>query len=159
MKQFLVIILFILLVAGCATSEPETAVEYDAYGVGVTSSVVMTTDELLDDAASLDGELVAVSGVVRDVCQSKGCWLVLETATGDVIRVAVAKDDAGEYQFTVPTDISGRQVLVEGRLVRQELSEEQQQHYAEESNTQTAAPVEYRIEAVGVAFEPARAEV
>src|SRR5690625_1359683 len=106
MKHFLIVTLFVLLVAGCATSEPEPVVEYEVYGAGVTAPVVMSTDELLDDAAGLDGVLVAVSGVVRDVCRSKGCWLVLETATGDVIRVAVAKDDDGEYQLPVPSTIS-----------------------------------------------------
>lgn len=157
MNKLIAFILLGLFVAGCGARAEEPAVDFDTYGAGVSADI-MTTNELLRDADGLDGELVAVSGVVRDVCQSKGCWLVFETATDDVIRVVVDRDEEGEYRFTVPKDISGRQVVVEGQLERQELTEAQQQHYADESETRTAAPVEYRIQAVGIEIETARAD-
>lgn len=58
-----------------------------------------------------------MAGTVHEVCQMDGCWLMLRGLdTGDGIRVNVEQTEAGEYAYTVPTDIGGRYAVAVGSL-------------------------------------------
>lgn len=146
--------------AGCqsAASSDEAAgdVEEVAYGAALSGAETLSADELLASAAQLEGQVVAVRGTIREVCQRAGCWFILETESDEVVRVHMLKDDDGEYTFTLPDDVSGSEVVVEGRLVEKHLSEAEQSHYSEEGAGE-AAPREYRIEADGVVVRGAAA--
>lgn len=83
--------------------------------------------EALANPARYSGRLVRISGTVSDVCQKKGCWMVLGSGASTV-RVRF-----GNHDFFVPTDSSGKAAVVEGRLRTVELSEEQYQHLAGEA--------------------------
>ena len=84
------------------------------------------------------------SGRIAEVCQAKGCWLMLEDA-GQVARVMFGKHD-----FYIPADSRG-QVVVHGVLERRELTPEQVEHLsADSARGLRAAPVEYRITADGI---------
>ncbi len=73
------------------------------------------------------GAPVLVEGSIIDVCIRKGCWLVVTDGT---TRMRVTFKD---YGFFVPKDAAGRKVLLQGIVTRQEMSEEDARHYAEES--------------------------
>ncbi len=80
----------------------------------------------------LVGKHIQVKGRITEVCQKMGCWVQLvDPATSAALRVKV-KD--GEIEF--PKDGSGRMAVVEGKLARIELTEEQAaaraRHEAEE---------------------------
>lgn len=79
------------------------------------------------------GHTLAVKGPAAEVCQNKGCWMVL-TEGPRSIRVTFA-----DYAFFVPKDIAGKTVVVEGVLSRKLLSADEAMHYAEESPTAAAA--------------------
>ena len=84
------------------------------------------------------------SGRVVDVCQKKGCWVMLEDA-GQGARVLL-----GDHDFYVPKDVRGP-AEVHGVLVRATLSPAARAHTAEETSTTAPVPdVEYRILADGV---------
>jgi hypothetical protein len=85
----------------------------------------------------------------------------------------VARKEDGGYAFTVPKDISGRRVVVQGTLTEETLSAEMQQHLAEDAGAahgdagslSAAAPAdtaarapqpEYQVTASGVLVEKAR---
>ncbi|WP_223788417.1 DUF4920 domain-containing protein [Marinicella meishanensis] len=72
----------------------------------------------------LEGQHV-ITGRVTQVCQKKGCWMIL--AEGD----AFARVDFNDHAFLIPKDTLG-EAAVYGRLVKKQLSEEQRAHYAEE---------------------------
>lgn len=83
-------------------------------------------------------------GRITEVCQTKGCWLMLED-NGQVARVMFGKHD-----FFIPKDTGGTAV-VHGVLERKELTPEQIEHFSGDSGKGIpAAPVEYRIVADGV---------
>ena len=82
------------------------------------------------------------SGRIVEVCQKKGCWMVLEDS-GISARVMMH-----DHKFDVPKDATG-QAVVWGQLERKELSESHRQHLADESKGEVAE-VEYRIDAFAV---------
>jgi hypothetical protein len=87
-------------------------------------------------------------GRIVEVCQARGCWLVLEDG-GHVARVM-----AGDQDFAIPRDAAGSAV-VHGVLARRELTPRQARHLAAESPAGMAvAPVEYRITADGIEIAP-----
>ena len=90
------------------------------------------------------GKAGRFSGRITEVCQAKGCWMVLEHA-GQTARVMFGND-----AFFLPKDASGNAV-VHGLLERKQLTPEQVRHLAGDAGKGLAvAPVEYRIVADGV---------
>ncbi len=84
------------------------------------------------------------SGRITEVCQARGCWMMLEDE-GKVARVMF-----GSHDFFIPKDTTGTAV-VHGVLTRKELTPEQVEHLSSDSGKGIAAePVEYRITADGI---------
>ena len=104
-------------------------------------------------ARSDANEPVLVRGRIADVCQRKGCWVVLQDENAHA-RVRFA-----DYGFFLPTDSSGREALVEGVLKVKTISAGMAQHYDEESGksaggTSSGARREVSILATGVRLLP-----
>lgn len=97
----------------------------------------------LADPAMHVGQAKVFSGRVVDVCQKKGCWVMLEDE-GQGARVLL-----GDHDFYVPKDVRGP-AQVHGVLSRVELSPDAQRHTAQETSGAAVPKVEYRIVADGV---------
>lgn len=90
------------------------------------------------------GKPMRFSGRITEVCQAKGCWLMLED-NGQAARVMF-----GDHAFYIPKDTAGTAV-VHGVLTRKQLTPEQVEHLSSDSGKGIAAePVEYRITADGI---------
>ena len=129
MKTLLALAVGLSLSACAATSNaPETV-----YG---RPRALATAPLTLTDAATEAnvGQTLAVKAPAAEVCQNKGCWMVL-TEGPRSIRVTFQ-----DYGFFVPKDIAGKTVVVEGVLSRKLLSADEAKHYAEESASGAAAP-------------------
>lgn len=131
-----------LLLAAC-TADSHTNHDADApTAVADEGAVVLvgetpegpfvSADDLVARADALDGQDVAVEGTVAKVCQQKGCWLTLQTASGETIRVNVPKDEAGEYRFTFPKDLARAEAQLVGAFAIDEESVELRRHLAED---------------------------
>ena len=135
MKTALLLALALGLSACAGTSNaPETV-----YG----RPRALTTAPLTVAQASSEanvGQTLAVKGPAAEVCQNKGCWMVL-TEGPRSIRVTFR-----DYAFFVPKDLAGKTVVVEGVLSRKLLSADEAKHYAEESPAAAAAPAGPREE-------------
>ena len=84
------------------------------------------------------------SGRITEVCQTKGCWLMLED-NGLAARVMF-----GAHDFFIPKDTTGSAV-VHGVLERKTLTPAQVEHFTGDSASgRPAEPVEYRIVADGI---------
>ncbi|MGI9550404.1 MAG: DUF4920 domain-containing protein [Aurantibacter sp.] len=70
---------------------------------------------------------------VVEVCKAKGCWMRLELDNGEEAMVKFK-----DYGFFVPTDIKGREVIVDGKAFVDKLSIEDQKHYAEDAGVPTS---------------------
>lgn len=92
------------------------------------------------------------SGRITEVCQAKGCWMMLEHE-GETARVMF-----GDHAFFLPRDTRGAAV-VHGVLERKELSAEQVEHFRKDGASALPVPsVEYRIVADGVRVEAPAAQ-
>ena len=164
-----------LSLAACASDADTEAVVVDegtvvaadrvAVGEPVGADLVfVSADDLATRADELDGQTVAVEGTVREVCQQKGCWLTLDNAAGETIRVAVAEDADGEYLYTFPMDTAGRSARLTGTVAVEETDVETLKHLAEDGGESaeaiaaiTAPERTIVLTAVGADFAPAAA--
>lgn len=83
-------------------------------------------DQLQDGPA----QAVKVSGQITEVCQAKGCWMIL--VDGEQFARITFKD----YGFFVPTETSMQEAVVYGVLEETTLSAETAAHYAEDAGNQ-----------------------
>ncbi|HVE65156.1 MAG TPA: DUF4920 domain-containing protein [Thermoanaerobaculia bacterium] len=122
--------------SGCAATTPAPETVYGR-------PRALTTAPLTLAAAASEanvGKTLAVQAPAAEVCQNKGCWMVLTEGTRSV-RVTFQ-----DYGFFVPKDIAGKTVVVEGVLSRKLLSAEEAKHYAEESGATSTSPAGPREE-------------
>ena len=116
------------------------------YGAPMPEGDAMPVTELLAHAEHHAGHSMKFSGRITQVCQAKGCWVMLD-AGGTGIRVKTG------HEFFLPKDASGTAVVF-GELKPVELSAEQAQHYNEESGGGIEAGREWQILATSIVIEP-----
>ena len=105
------------------------------FGQGVTLTEETAISAIIDNPATYVGKTVKVSGLVVDVCSTRGCWIYL---AGDrefeKIRIKVTD---GEIVF--PMEARGKMAVVEGIVESMELTREEvikrRKHHAEETGT------------------------
>jgi hypothetical protein len=104
----------------------ETKGEFETFGApSRLKGKPLTVAEALKPQ-SLDRP-VRVEGKVEQVCQNKGCWMVL-TDGKQSVRVTFK-----DYGFFVPTGIAGKTVIAEGVVSKKTISEDEARHQAEEA--------------------------
>jgi hypothetical protein len=115
--------LAMLLLCGAAASGCASTQTYGAWRA--LDAPALPLDRAL--VSSNVGKTIALQAKVADVCQMKGCWMVLTDGTRAV------RTTFKDYGFFVPKDLAGRTVVAEGVLTRETVDEETRRHYAEES--------------------------
>lgn len=113
------------------------------------SSILENPEEYLDKTVLVEGE-------VLDVCPKMGCWMELKSDAESDEKIKVKVKD-GEIVF--PSEAIGKTALVEGRVYKIELTEEEaieyMKHIAEESGNEfdpstVSGPVTlYQIKGLG----------
>lgn len=141
--------------------DSESIVEYESYGDKIIAENSLDNVKMLEKFKMLkSGDTLDVkfSSTVLEVCQKKGCWMNLDLGAEEVM--VRFKD----YAFLMPKDIKGSNIIVAGKAYIEEMSVEDQQHYAEDakkSEAEIAAIVNpkqtWTFEANGVLI-PARKE-
>ena len=163
MKRINILLVFILLISACkgqnknalTDSRTESSIEYTSLGAEIDENGAIGSDEMSTKFQNLmvsDTLKTKFSATVTEVCQSKGCWMKLKLEDGDEAMVKFK-----DYGFFMPKDIAGKEVVVNGLAFIEEMSVDEQKHYAEdagESKEVIAAIIApkktYRFEADGV---------
>jgi hypothetical protein len=101
------------------------------YGKSLSIKKTLSLQEALQQPAKYQNQKVLLEGKISDVCQMKGCWLLLS----DGERAIRIKFEG--YSFFVPKDSRGKKVRAEGRLIQETLSEDTARHYAAEQSTKS----------------------
>ncbi len=141
------LILVCIFFIACNRAEP---ISDAVYGLAPDAADAIPVEAVVSEPQHYTGKNVAVAGTVHEVCQMEGCWLMLRSMdTEDGLRVHAGRDKDGEYQFTVPKDISGRYAIVFGVISIPE--EGAEAHYQEDAPG--ASPV-LSMSAVGVRVSP-----
>lgn len=80
------------------------------------SALATSPDEYL-------GRLFQLEAPISKVCQKKGCFFIVQTEER-AFRVSFR-----DYGFFIPTDSGGKQVVLNGELVQQDISPSQAEHF------------------------------
>lgn len=116
------------------------------YGTPVkVSTETVSLTVLNKDPKKYAGRLVAVTAKIRDVCQRKGCWMMLQEGE-NMMRIRFKG-----YKFFIPTNCKGYLATVVGSAREAILPAKIVKHYAEESGDKSAIRKVYKPQKV-VAF-------
>ena len=122
-------------------AEPKT------FGEAMPGGEAMPLAAALADAGEEPGEARKYSGRITEVCQAKGCWVMLEDE-GQAVRVMMQDHDVG-----IPKDVRGPAV-VHGTLVVKELDAKMAGHLAQDAGrSEPVATREYRISATSLVLQ------
>ena len=108
----------------------EVAINYQSFGEEINDKEVLSKDQIIDKYKTIKpGDTIPLkfSSNVKAVCQNKGCWMKLDM--GEDEAMVKFKD----YGFFMPKDIAGQDVIVDGLAFVEEMSVEEQRHYAEDA--------------------------
>jgi len=163
MKRINILLVLFVLIYACKGQNKEAAEEekvastadYSSFGAAIDAMGSLNSDEMTKKYQNLpisDTLNTKFSATVADVCQAKGCWMKLKLDDGSEAMVKFK-----DYGFFMPKDISGKEVVVNGLAFIEEMSIEEQRHYAadggatEEAIAAITSPKKtYRFEADGV---------
>lgn len=119
------------------------------YGEDFKSGEVMEFSEVIASKDKLHNQVVTIKGYISEVCAKAGCWMTL-TDGDKSIRVLTM------HNFLVPTGFYGKNAVISGTFKVREFSEEEEEHYNEESanpkETIEKREETYELEATGVKF-------
>ncbi len=139
MRKIFFIVLLSLIVVSCnegkkkespVVEAEEMEIAYQSFGEEINDEGVLSKAEIIEKYKNLKpGDTVAVkfTSEVKEVCQSKGCWMRMDM--GEEEAMIKFKD----YAFFMPKDIAGQEVIVDGMAFVEEMSVEDQRHYAEDA--------------------------
>ena len=138
---------------------PQSRDQTDADGVvrrgeTIAHEEAMTISALLEDAETLHGQTVTVTGTVEQVCAKKGCWMALKGEAGEPTVRITAKG----YAYFVPRSAAGMFATVKGEVAVRKIDVATARHYAEEAGTDPGAITEDQLEvavaSVGLELRP-----
>ncbi|MEM1216570.1 MAG: DUF4920 domain-containing protein [Bacteroidota bacterium] len=104
-----------------------TAVAGKLFGAAFEPQDIIAYPDLEQHVTGEDSVAVTVRGTVDGVCQKKGCWMTMVDASGEGMFVRFK-----DYGFFVPVDISGREVVMNGKAFYQITPVDELRHYAED---------------------------
>jgi hypothetical protein len=135
MKCFNILLVFLLVSASCRDSKedgkaqaPITTVHYAPVGDTIPAENALSAEGMWEKYRLMqvsDTVNAKFTASVADVCKAKGCWMKVTLADGQ--RAMVKFKD---YGFFMPQDIVGKKVVINGVAFVEEMSVEDQRHYA-----------------------------
>ena len=131
--------LFSLFVLGAFTVNAQEASDIKPAAKGVVYGTEISANGEAISPNELQAKMAngvfegKVTGKVKEVCKAMGCWIRLEKADGTTLMVK-SKD----HEFTMPQDLVGRTVAIEGTATIKEVTEEKRKHFAEDAGKSKA---------------------
>jgi hypothetical protein len=126
---------------------PLTHAASKVYGEAMPAGEAQAIGAAIEAGIPADADARKFSGRITEVCQAKGCWVMLEDG-GQVARVMMKDHDVG-----LPKDARGRAV-VHGVLTEKVLDEKTARHLAEDAGRrEPVATREFRIVATSIELQ------
>jgi hypothetical protein len=143
MKKLILVSTILVVFASCKKDKKETLastepkVEYAVFGDSITNIGALTYQEMTSKFGDLkQGDTIDVKFIssIKNVCQTKGCWM----------NVALDNDKESfvkfkDYAFFVPMNAEDKEVVVSGKAYISEESIADLKHYAEDAGKSQAA--------------------
>jgi len=139
MKQLIFVLSFMIL-ASCKNEsksgetvqkEVEQEVNYASFGKTIKADGAIMAKSMSENYESMaigDSVDYKVTAKVKEVCQKKGCWMVLDLEDDKEVFVKFK-----DYGFFMPMNIAGKEVIINGKAFVSETPVEQLRHYAEDA--------------------------
>jgi len=148
-NTFATIILLGMMLVSCK----QETIQGDYFGEEFKiSGEASKTSAPFDEISGRDSLQTQIVGEIKEVCQAKGCWMKVELESNEEVFVRFK-----DYGFFVPKDAAGKKVVMNGAAFFEEMSVEDQRHYAEDEGASedelaqiTAPKKTLRFEADGV---------
>ncbi|MFN4882517.1 MAG: DUF4920 domain-containing protein [Bacteroidota bacterium] len=142
MKQITSILLVLIAITQCAMAQKSSKNYYTSkdkeyakqnkdgsYGASFTIPASFENKQQIEDGLSKNEYYsVMIKGTCQSVCQTKGCWLNVQTEDGLDLFVKFKG-----YAFFLPRDIAGKTVILSGSAYYEIISVEELKHYAEDA--------------------------
>ena len=113
------------------TLEEAEEIAYATFGNEIIADDAITSSSMASHYKTMivgDSIYSKMVAKVNEVCQAKGCWMTLNLEDGNEVMVKFK-----DYGFFVPKDIAGKEVIVNGKAFVNEVSVDEQRHYAEDT--------------------------
>lgn len=140
MKKLFISAIALAFFASCTNTSKTKVLEnvkgIAVYGDSVKNDQVIELSGLQKEMANQAKKDVKVKGIVKEVCQSKGCWMLMDLGDGKDIRVTFK-----DYKIFMPKDLAGKEVVLDGFAYTDTTSIETLKHYAEDAG-QSKAEIE-----------------
>ncbi len=139
MKKILIVLGISLTVIACKTEDKKSEIQeaeqeliaYTSIGKEITTLDAKSISDMSEayKAMSIGDTINAkMTGIVDEVCQSKGCWMKVNLEDGNQIMVKFK-----DYALFMPKDIAGKEVVLNGKAFVNEVPVDELQHYAEDA--------------------------
>lgn len=149
MKSF-----FFTLSLAVAILWTSASAQWKSYGEKITLKTTLPLQTILKDQNNFMEKEVYVEGTILEVCQNKGCWMVVGTEKEN-IRV-----EFKGYKFFVPYDSEKKKVRMQGSLKKKTVSEKTVEHMTSEmTNPPTVTTDTTKKEQTMVYFEATGVEI
>ena len=120
----------VLLLAVITFALPSLAA---TYGKPLSKEKAVKVSDLLAKPDEFVGKTVKVEGIVTDVCEMRGCWMVI-AGDQDFQSIRFKVEDG---VIVIPMEAKGKKAVAEGTFRKIEMSKEQTleqaKHHAEET--------------------------
>jgi len=129
MKKRILLLSIVTLLVACKT-EHKKELSYLSFGGEISNKELLSNDQVVETYKNLKvGDTINMKflATVNEVCQAKGCWMLLDIGAGEAM--VKFKD----YGFFMPKNIADKEVIVNGKAFVSEVSIEEQRHYAEDA--------------------------
>ena len=151
MKKFNLVLVFMFFILSCKTEKKE----YKSFGMAIGADGAISHTQMWKNYKNLqpgDTLKTKFTATVIDVCKAKGCWMKVKLQDGNEAMITFK-----DYGFFMPKDITGKEVIVGGLGFVEEMTVDDQRHYAadggksQEEIAQIVSPKKtYGFEADGV---------
>ena len=136
MKRINILLVFLLTI--CAVQAQDSHTEkatLSSFGAEIDANEALNVEEMTvkyQNLVVLDTLNAKFSATVTEVCKAKGCWMKLKLDDGSEAMVKFK-----DYGFFMPKDIEGQKVIVNGKAFVEEMSIEDQKHFAKDGGKTT----------------------
>lgn len=129
------------------------------YGDALSDGAIVKISELLAKPDDFVGKTVKVEGTITDVCEMRGCWMMI--ASDQEFQAIRFKVEDGV--IVIPMEAKGKKAVAEGTFRKIEMTREQAiaqaKHHAEEKGLEfdpasvKGPSVVYQIDGTGAVIE------
>ena len=128
-KRLLVICMVGALISCSSETSYSQSKDNKHFGAKINAKNAISYDEMLTQMQGKERLKTKVKAKVASVCQVKGCWMnVVSASPGKEMMFVKFKD----YAFFMPKDLAGKEVVMEGEAFYETTPVDELKHYAED---------------------------